>query len=253
MPKKVYWSKITESTNLDAMNARETEADCTVWCSEFQTAGRGQRGNRWESGAGDNLTFSILFKPTTVPAAGQFIISQVASLGIVNYLRSCGVEAKVKWPNDIYVGDRKICGMLIENILRGDKLAVAVCGIGLNLNQRTFPADIPNPTSLALEQERGTFDPKQELPKLLAHIFELYDRLGDPAFESALGQEYHSRLYRLGEHHDFEETGYYTAPDRLGHIRGRITGIEPVTARLQITLENGQQRSYFFKEIKYLI
>ncbi len=262
MPKKVYWTKITESTNLDAMLARDSEPDCTVWCAEFQTAGRGQRGNRWESCTGDNLTFSILFKPSTVPAAGQFIISQVASLGIVNYLRSRGVDAKVKWPNDIYVGDRKICGMLIENILRGDNLSVAVCGIGLNIRQREFPADLPNPTSLVLEQERQQAsgqsaaeapDPREELPKVLAHIFGLYERLGDSSFEAALAEEYHSRLYRLGELHDFEETEYYTAPDRIGRIRGRITGIEKQTARLQLTLEDGQSRSYFFKELKYIL
>lgn len=263
MPKKVYWSKITQSTNMDAMSARDIEEDGTVWCAEFQTAGRGQRGARWESSTGDNLTFSILLKPSGVSAAGQFIISQVASLGIVNYLHSKGLEAKIKWPNDIYAGDRKICGMLIENIIRGDKLAVSVCGIGLNINQRQFPADLPNPTSLALELEKlrpaigedslVLFDVRKELPEILAHIFELYDRIGDITSGDCLERQYLSHLYRLGELHDFEETEYYTSPDGTGHIRGRIIGIEKETARLLIELENGQLRKYFFKEIRYLL
>ncbi len=262
MPNTIYWSKITQSTNLDAMNARDRESDRTVWCAEFQTAGRGQRGNKWESSTGENLTFSILFKPTDIPAAEQFVISQVVSVGIVNYLQSHGLDAKIKWPNDIYIGDRKICGMLIENILRGDNLAVAVCGIGLNINQCDFPEELPNPTSLIIEYGRLSllnqpcrtpFDIPKELSAVLAHIFDLYEKIGETSVIESIENEYCSRLYRLEELHDFEETEYYTGTDRIGLIKGRITGIEKETARLQIALEDGQVRKYFFKEIRYII
>ncbi len=262
MPKTLHWSKITQSTNLDAMQARHSAPDCTVWAAEFQSAGRGQRGNRWESAACENLTFSILFKPTKVPAAGQFIITQVAALGVVEYLRTHGVEAKVKWPNDIYVGDRKICGMLIENILHGDRLSVSVCGIGLNILQREFPPELPNPTSLVLEKEHiakdtdtalELSDVKEELPKVLAPVFALYGQIGEEGFAEALEAAYHAHLYRMGELHEFEETEYYTSPDRLGRIKGRIVGIEKGSSRLMVELPDGSLRKYFFKEIRYIL
>ncbi len=259
MPKTLHWTKITRSTNIDAFEASSTASDCSVWAAEFQSEGRGQRGNRWESAACENLTFSILFKPDMVPAAGQFVITQVAALGVVEYLRSYGVQARVKWPNDIYVGDRKICGMLIENILRGDRLSVSVCGIGLNILQRDFPAELPNPTSLVLEMERlavsqeAALDVKEELPKVLEAIFTLYRQIGEPGFDQALDAAYHECLYRKGEFHEFEETEYYTSDDRKGRIRGRITGIEKGSSRLVVELPDGSVRKYFFKEIRYVI
>ena len=143
---KLYWMESTDSTNLDAVRGKDANSDKTVWFAEYQTAGKGQRGNKWSSHRGENLTFSILLKPTQIAAAGQDAISMVCAVGVVNYLGKLGLQAKIKWPNDIYIADRKICGMLMENFLDGDRLSVSICGIGLNVNQKEFPDNIPNPT-----------------------------------------------------------------------------------------------------------
>ena len=261
---KVHWLKITDSTNNDALKNKEKEGDMTVWSAELQTAGRGQRGNKWKSRSGENLTFSILFKPENMDANAQFAISQVSAIGVADYLRDKCLDAKVKWPNDVYVGDKKICGMLIENILSGDKLAVSVSGIGININQREFPSDLPNPTSLVLEMERRvgktglSFDVKEELPKVLDKIFSLYSQVrngltrDDEVVTGRLNAQYESMLYRLGEYHYYEETDY-CGEDRIGRIYGKIVGIDNKTARLRIELEDGRLREYFFKELKYII
>lgn len=151
---RVNWLKVVDSTNSEAQRCRHDSPDFTVWAAEFQTAGRGQRGNTWESAVGENLTFSILFKPAKFLSTRQFELSEVVALGVVNYLSTKGIKAKIKWPNDIYVEDKKICGILIENTLSSDTLSVCIAGIGLNLNQRIFRSDAPNPTSVVLELER---------------------------------------------------------------------------------------------------
>lgn len=122
----------------------------TVVTATSQTAGRGQRGNTWESDPGANLTFSMLLRPDSFPAARQFNISEAVALGIVFALQSLlpHHSVTVKWPNDIYVGDRKICGILIENSLEGSLISHSIAGIGINVNQERFLSDAPNPISL---------------------------------------------------------------------------------------------------------
>lgn len=125
----------------------------TVVRAVAQTAGRGQRGNTWESAPGANATFSIVLRPTGWGASRQFEISMVISLAIVRVLRSIlGKDfpepVRVKWPNDIYVADRKICGILIENTLSGNIIERMIAGIGININQKEFVSNAPNPVSL---------------------------------------------------------------------------------------------------------
>ena len=117
MADSITWFDSVDSTNTRLAADRAGLPDRTVYAAVFQTAGRGQKGNRWESKAGENLTFSVLLKPAGLPVREQFILSQVTALSLVDYLRSKGIEAGIKWPNDIYAGDRKICGTLIENYL----------------------------------------------------------------------------------------------------------------------------------------
>ena len=145
--------KQTDSTNRYLISMCEEKQDkldpFTVVMSDYQTAGKGQRGNSWESEAGANLTFSFVVYPSFIAAKRQFIISQIVSLGIVNALKNYEKEGfSIKWPNDIYYHDKKICGMLIEVYLDGMDLGRCVCGIGLNVNQDTFHSDAPNPVSL---------------------------------------------------------------------------------------------------------
>ena len=256
----IHWKKTTDSTNLDAWREKDAAEDCTVWCADYQTAGRGQRGSRWESSPGENLMFSVLFKPLGLRAADQVVLSQACAVGIARYLRGKGVGGvMIKWPNDIYIRGRKVCGMLLENTLKGDILAVCIAGIGLNISQRTFPSELPNPTSLllALEEAAGGRpvpppDPRAELPQVLEEIFSLYRRIGEDGRVPGLDGEYEALLYRRGELSEFEETEYFThgAPVRF---RGTILGVDRKTARLIVKHEDGRVAKYYFKEIRFVL
>ena len=187
-------------------------------------------------------------------------ISQICSVGIVRYLAELGLDARIKWPNDIYIGDRKICGMLIENTLKDDTLAVSIAGIGLNVNQKVFPPDLPNPTSVLLALDNavtgreGTpgLSPEEELPRLLHRIFELYGQMDADGHVPGLDEEYSRLLYRKGIPAEFEETEYVTGGG-LRRFRGRILGVEKGTARLLVEKEDGQVAKYYFKEIRFVL
>lgn len=253
----IHWLKMTDSTNLDAWRNKDTEPDGTVWCAGYQTEGRGQRGSRWESRPGENLMFSILFKPESLRAQDQFALSQVCSLGVAEYLEDKGLAAKIKWPNDVYVGDRKICGMLIENVLSGGMVSVSIAGIGINLNQREFSPELPNPTSVALESERKgnilpVLEPERELPEVLGRISGMYSRLGREG-AGCLDDLYESYLYRLGVPAVFEETSYFTGEKDERRFTGKILGVERKTARLIVEKEDGLKVKYYFKEIRFVL
>lgn len=248
---RVNWLKEVDSTNSQAHRERHEASDFTVWAAEYQTAGRGQRGNSWESSRGENLTFSILFKPQGFLATRQFELSEVVALGVVNYLSTKGIEAKVKWPNDIYVQDRKICGILIENTLSGDTLSVCIAGIGINLNQTIFRSDAPNPTSIALELERCGLKPeplidRQELVLLLQQIANLYFPLLEEQNGDKLEELYLASLYRKDELHNYIDMT--TGEQFEGYIRG----IEK-NACLRVETAAGELRYFAFKDIKYII
>ena len=251
----IRWLKVTDSTNNRALEGIPTEKDRTTWAAEFQTAGRGQRGNTWKSAQAQNLMFSILLKPDFILAKDQFIISAIVTLGLEKYLKDKGVTAKIKWPNDIYVCDRKICGILIEHGISGEKLSTSVCGIGLNINQREFPKDLPNPTSLVLELERlglkpENFSLRDELEILLGDIFLFYDKAREEFLKTgkyeSIYKEYLDCLYRKGEWHHYTETATGKT------VEARIVGIDN-TACLILEYRDRQRKSFAFKEISYII
>ena len=271
----IKWYRILDSTNTRAAIEADTSAEGTVWVADFQTAGRGQRGNKWESAESKNLTFTILLKPEFLHPSRQFCISQICSIGICRYLTAKGLPAKIKWPNDIYIGNKKNCGMLIEHSIRGDKLAVSIAGIGLNLNQTRFASDAPNPTSLLLEcssrqllpstasgQEKFastfSFDRKEELQQLLGYIFTVYQELQD-GFHTELDKEYTQNLYRLGEWHKYIEIDPDAPADmpvekimQGKEITARIIGVDPYGCAIFEHL-NGTKKTYPFKGIRYVI
>jgi BirA family transcriptional regulator, biotin operon repressor / biotin---[acetyl-CoA-carboxylase] ligase len=222
----IRWYESIDSTNLQAVRESDTAPDMCVWAACFQTAGRGQRGNKWEGAKNMNLTFTILFKPHFLPPSKQFLISEISAIGICRYLKNKGVEATIKWPNDIYVGDKKICGMLIEHSISGEGISYSISGIGINLNQRIFNSDAPNPTSLSLvkypdtlsgysdiekdshlftENEPLLYNVKEELNEVLHHIFELYNILSDDLCASVIEREYLGMMYRKEGYYFFEE------------------------------------------------
>ncbi|WP_301748249.1 biotin--[acetyl-CoA-carboxylase] ligase [uncultured Duncaniella sp.] len=152
----------TDSTSSHLAGIAEGCAHGTAVMARVQTAGRGQRGNSWEAEPGMNITLSLLLRPEGLEPARQFIISQAVSLAIVEMLDNfIGADAvSIKWPNDIYVNDSKIAGILIENVISGSAISRSIVGVGLNVNQTEFLSDAPNPVSL-----------KQLLPKLWCRIF----------------------------------------------------------------------------------
>ena len=164
----IRWYDSVESTNDEARRLLCGLDNLSVIAARCQTAGRGQGDHKWHSRPGENLTFSVVLKfgaeGALAPLAARdaLLITETVTLALRLYLADEGVKARIKWPNDIYVGDLKVCGILIENILKGADVDSSIIGIGLNLNQTVFPEDIPNPTSLSLLTGRR-YDPEKEL------------------------------------------------------------------------------------------
>jgi BirA family biotin operon repressor/biotin-[acetyl-CoA-carboxylase] ligase len=146
----------------------------TVIMAEDQFAGRGQRENTWYAEPGKNLTFSILLNPLFVDVANQFDVTRMASMGVYDALEPLlNKDLKIKWPNDIYYKDKKLGGMLIENILAGSSIKHSVIGIGLNVNQENFPATAGNATSLKQILQKD-YDLKLLLSEICSHIEAYY-------------------------------------------------------------------------------
>lgn len=244
----IIWVDATDSTNKEALRRSEELTDFTILAAEFQSEGRGQKGTSWESSKGTNLTFSLVLKPTMIKAENQFVISQIAAVGVHQYLKNKGVDSKIKWPNDIYVGNKKIAGILIENFIEGDSLSESIVGIGLNLNQELFESNAPNPISLKkLTGEH--YDLKEEMEKLAFYLYDIYipfKNFNWGSISEKISSIYHRNLYRFEELHKFQETP-------SGEIfEGRIMGTDK-NACIQIEKPNGTIVSYAFKEIKYII
>lgn len=146
----IIWLERVDSTNDEARRHISEIDNLSVVSAMEQTKGRGQRGNRWSSQPGENLTFSLVVKDFRIKANEQSAISQATALSLVDLLSRHEIKARIKWPNDIYAGDEKICGILIENSLKGSEIDWSIIGIGLNVNQTAFPEDLPNPTSMKL-------------------------------------------------------------------------------------------------------
>ena len=188
------------------MSNTKPVSEGTVIMAESQYAGRGQQQNRWHSQPGKNLTFSLLLKPSFLPVVQQFDLTRAVSLGIINALNPyLGDQLKIKWPNDIYYENRKLGGILIENLLQGSQIKYAIVGIGLNINQLDFPADAGNPVSLKqiLHQD---YDLKIILSEICKNIETGYLNLKAGRFET-VRKSYLERLYLLNEDKIFKAGG----------------------------------------------
>lgn len=237
----IYRFDILGSSNDEACKPQYVEGDIIL--AQRQTAGRGQRGHTWESREGENLTFSLLLEPQFLPPSEQFLISECVALGVCDALLHYGIEAQIKWTNDIYVGDKKLAGILIEHKLQGSALARTVAGIGLNVNQKAFSDDLPNPISMAQATGRE-FDREQVLQTVATSLMARYEQLREGGAKE-LQADYHQRLYRLDQEH------CYALPDG-SRFRGIIRGVEP-TGALRIENERGEQLSFLFKEVEFVI
>lgn len=236
---RIHYIPETTSTNDVAREARFTHGDIVI--ADRQNKGRGQRGNSWESLPGANLTFSIVLEPHFLAAGRQFLLSKAVSLAVVDTLGLFGIEASVKWPNDIYIGDKKVAGILIENEIMASCLSRSVVGIGLNVNQPGFSPELPNPVSM-LGAAGGEFDRAEVLETFCTAFARHYGQLenGEPG---KLDEDYYTRLYLADTPHLFR------LPEGRA-LEGTIRRIGP-GGELIVETEGGALRSFLFKEIVF--
>ena len=234
----------TASTNslLRELVIKESLAEGSVVVADFQTAGRGQIGNTWESEAGKNLMFSLVLYPTCIPANRQFLISQIAALSVKETLDSYTDHVTVKWPNDIYWKEKKICGILIENDLMGRNISQSIAGIGININQEAFHSPAPNPVSL-YQITGKQYDIFEVLKNIMLRVQSYYYLLqkGDT---SSIVTQYEKSLFRKEGMHRYKDTN--------GEFLARIVCVEP-EGRLILEDKRQTKRGYMFKEVEYLL
>jgi len=213
----------------------------TVIYTDFQTAGRGQTGNKWESETGKNLLISLILYPSSINPEEQFLISMAVSLGICDFIDRYISGSKIKWPNDIYIKDDKIAGILIENSIIGETIESTVAGIGLNINQEKFTINALNPVSLRLITGRE-YDLGVCLKQLLSDLDLRYKQLlyGN---RDVLQSEYIARLYR------FMEWRTYRSGDSI--FTGRILNVS-TSGSLQIRKKKGKILEFSFKEVDFI-
>ena len=212
----------------------------TVISTKEQTNGRGQRGNTWISVANQNLLFSIIIHPEQLLPQDQFRINWVISLAIQDYLIVKGLsKVFIKWPNDIYVKDKKICGILIENLIKGKLINTCVIGVGLNLNQILFELDTITSVSKELDQ---TLDLEAELEKLIMCVDERYEQYRSGNLVK-LKQEYLANLMWKDENRVFQKGEIF--------FDGTIVNVDDY-GRLIMKTKNGTEM-FHFKEVKYII
>ncbi len=253
----IIWLESTDSTNEEAGRRISDLDNLSVLSALRQTEGRGQRGNSWSSNDGENLTFSIVLKYGNVDgylpeirAVDQSAISEAAALAVVDLLASYDIEAKIKWPNDIYVCNRKICGILIENSLRGSYMADSIIGIGLNVNQRIFDPSLPNPTSMVLctHDKFQKLDPRALLEEFM-DIFTGYCNryMNITGGLARLRKLYLPMLWRL------DEPARYIDCSNGHEFEGIIRGLSDIGHLIVEDTEKGELREFAFKEISYII
>ena len=213
--------------------------------AEKQTSGKGQRGNCWESEPGKNLTFSIVLYPTAIEANKQFHLSMLASIAIIDTLTDYTDGFSIKWPNDIYWHDKKICGILIENELEGQYLSQSIIGIGLNINQTEFLSSAPNPVSL-YQIIGKEIDKDEVFSKIIHALLGGYKALEDNFIEASacISHLYKKFLYRKDDFHIYQ--------DKDGTFEARIYDVGN-DGYLYLEDTGNNIRKYAFKEVTYII
>lgn len=236
----IRWFAELPSTN-SAMAQDATDLPHgAVYVTDCQCAGRGQRGNSWEAEPFKNLTFSILLKPNAIRPANAFAISMLCAIATADTLTEIlGREVLIKWPNDLYVNDYKLCGMLIENTFSGSNFSRCIIGIGINVNQTNFRSDAPNPVSMR-QLTDVEYDLTDLLGKICTAILNAYSKYAQSPDLDALTADYRKHLWR--------GSGIYQWHDlRTGEIlSAEIASIAPDGL---LTLATEPPRTYAFKEI----
>lgn len=216
--------------------------------ADFQTRGRGQVGNSWESEEGRNLLISVYARPQAVDVARQFVVSMAVSIAVAETVAQLlppdvRPQVKVKWPNDVYVADRKICGILVENRLAGRMIADTIIGVGLNVNQEVFTSPAPNPVSI--KNISGQENDIAQVADALISALRLRLALVDDCDDAEVLRLYWSLLYRAdGSYHNFA--------DAQGPFSAKILSVMP-DGHLVLLTQAGERRTYTFKEVEHVI
>jgi BirA family biotin operon repressor/biotin-[acetyl-CoA-carboxylase] ligase len=217
-------------------------SDGTVICAQHQTKGRGQFDAKWFTNKAENLTMSIILKPSQLHIKKQFYLTIISSLSTVSLLKNYGISASVKWPNDIYVKKNKIAGILIQNSISGYNIQASIIGIGLNVNQQAFHPSVPNPSSISLETGKAV-----DLFNLRLQFFEYFESyytdLINGHFEALLS-EYLDSLYQRNK------VATYQKDD--GTIFSGIIKSVDESGVLYIEVEDSTIQSFTLKEIRFL-
>lgn len=244
---RFIYKKQLESTNESAMIALSNKGPSHNFClyTYDQTAGRGQIGRKWYSGSGENLTATYTWQEVGLPAKEQFRINMAFALAIYQLIHaqlepSMAETVSIKWPNDIYIGDRKVAGILIRNVLKGDRIATCLMGVGINVNAPSFPPDLPNPVSLFQLSQQST-----SLMALQLELAELLSRFLDDCFSYPQRQRalYIELLYRRNSVAAYEAEGE--------RFQGEILGVTEV-GKLRMRVGE-QERQYSFREVQHVI
>ena len=229
--------------------------------TDFQTAGRGQAGNSWESEKGKNLLLSTLLRYPEVEAADQWRLSMLvavavreAIVSILSPLASRLSPLTIKWPNDIYYNDQKLVGILIENTLSGRQIAYTIAGVGINVNQTKWLSNAPNPVSM--KQITGE---EYDVENLLNAFLEAIQRW-ETASTEQLREEYIKHLYRRTGWHPYMEREVSLAPtnihlstqDDQGVFLAQWVDITP-QGEWVLRLKSGEEKRYHFKQIRFVL
>lgn len=235
--------KETDSTNNYAKQLIADKAEeGTVVLAHWQRNGKGQQGNFWESDSHKNLLFSLILYPNFLEAGKQFYLSKIVSLSLAKVLSTKVKDVTVKWPNDIYVGTKKIAGILIENSIKGTSLDSSLIGIGLNLNQEKFISDAPNPISLKQLTEKE-YVVEEVLNEFVAAFNPLFEKLKSRSF-SEIDESYFSTLFRNREWCLYRKDGK--------EFEARIIGIGEF-GQLQLEEKPGAISEFMFKEVEFVL
>jgi BirA family biotin operon repressor/biotin-[acetyl-CoA-carboxylase] ligase len=224
------------------VSQRDILLEGTVVTADFQTKGRGQVGNFWESEDGKNLLVSVYFSPSHIEPANQFVLSELVSLAIVDFLEEEVSDISIKWPNDIYWKNQKLAGILIENELLGNRIIHSVIGIGLNVNQEKFLGSAPNPVSLALITGKQ-YDREELLHRLIERVYTFYMRVLRDEMPN-IDNEYHAHLYR--------KEGFYLFQQQDEVFSARIVNVQ-ANGQLVLQTQKGQLLKCSFKEVRFVL
>ena len=194
--RSIIWLESTDSTNDELRRRLDQSGDLAIIAAERQLAGRGQGDHTWHSEPGRNLTFSVLLRHSCLKASDALAVTSIMALGIRDYLHTKGIGPWIKWPNDIWVGEKKICGILVENSIRAGKIDFSIVGVGLDVNQTDWPADLPNPVSLK-DLTGQEYDTHEELKQLFDAIARRSTQASTPEGTAAIIDEFNKVVVRL--------------------------------------------------------